>query len=423
MSGPYSKNHYVPQWYQAPFLPSVGEAKFHYLDLSPDEFKDAKGVLRKKTALRRWGTASCFRETDLYTAQFGNWRSTDIEKFFFGRVDSEGAYAIDWFSRFDHLNFDVSDRAFHGLLNYMSVQRLRTPKGLAYVATLAKTSNKNVALLAMQQLQNLHCSIWAEGVWALVDANTTMTKFIISDHPVTVYNRDCFPGGRYCLERTDPEIWLSGTHTLIPLRPTRLLIISNLSWVRNPYQSPTKLRPNPQPLRPARPFDFRSIQTLRELTDQEVNQINFIIKKRAHRFIASPVAEWLYPEKKIPSDHWRKLDDRYLLMPDPRSISFGGKIVIGYKNGGSEAFDEYGRRPWQSGYRSKAVSEREWRTFAAFQGEFARLFGPRRRGRTLQFNRLDEEQDAADFHAYHLECESKFMPAGVKSHRGRRASY
>ena len=255
----YSNNHYVPQWYQARFLPSSGEAKFRYLDLTPEVIKHPTGVLCTKKALQRWGTRRCFQETDLYTTQFGNWRSKDIEKFFFGRVDSEGAYAVDWFSRFDHRNFAVSDRAFHGLLNYMSVQKLRTPKGLAYVASLARTSDKNVALVAMQRLQNLHCSIWTEGVWALVDANTTATKFIVSDHPVTVYNRDCFPGGQHCRTHGDPEVWLVGTHTLFPLSPTRLLVITNLAWVRNPYQSPMKLRPNPHPIRPARLFNFLEI--------------------------------------------------------------------------------------------------------------------------------------------------------------------
>ena len=148
-----------------------------------------------------------------------------------------------------------------------------------------------------------------------------------------------------------------------------------------------------------------------------------MIKKRARRFIASPVEEWLYPEKKLPSDHWRKLDDRYLLMPDPRSLTFSGEMFIGYKDGQSDAYDEYGRRPWQKGYASKPASDREWRTFHAFQGEYARLFGPRRRGRTQEFNRLGKEEDNVDFHAYHLRSEGKYMPLHVKARRSRRASY
>jgi Protein of unknown function (DUF4238) len=255
-----------------------------------------------------------------------------------------------------------------------------------------------------------------------LDALTTTTKFIISDHPVTVYNRDCFPAGEYCREHGDPEVLLVGTHTLFPLSLTRILVITNLAWVRNPYQKAIRVRPNPNPLRPSRLFSFLAIQTLRELTEQEVNQIDFIIKRRARRFIASSVEEWLYPEKKMASGHWRKLDDRYLLMPDPRSVSFSGEMLIGYKNGHSDAYDEYGRRPWEKGYANKADSDREWRTFHAFQGEHARLFGPRRRGRTLNFSRIDSAEDSADFHARHLRAEAKFMPSYVKARRGRRAS-
>lgn len=153
----------------------------------------------------------------------------------------------------------------------------------------------------------------------------------------------------------------------------------------------------------------------------EVNQVNFIIKKRAYRYIAAPVEEWLYPETKLPSEHWRKLDERYLLMPDPRAITFSGETIIGYKSGPADIYDEYGHRPGQPGYRSEVKSEREWRTHLAFNGEYARLFGSQRRGRTLQFNQLDKEQDDADYHAYHLKLE-KHLPAYLKKHSNRRAT-
>lgn len=416
----YATNHYVPQWYQKRFLPLTGEAKFYYLDLCPDTFRDAKGVLRHRTALLRWGTPSCFQETDLYTTEFGSWKSTDIEKFFFGRVDTDGAAAINWFADFKHLSID-SD-AFHALLNFMSVQKLRTPKGLAYVATLARTADKNRALIAMQKFQNLHCSIWSEAVWALLDATATRTKFLISDHPVTVYNRDCFPGSKWCRYPRDPEVWLIGTHTLFPLSLRRMLVLTNLAWVRNPYHKANRERPNPNPIRPARPFDFREIQTGRDLTEIEVNQINFIIKKRARHYIAAPVEAWLYPEQHIPSDHWRKLDYRYLLMPDPRSVTFSREMVIGYQRGASDIYDEYGRQPGEPGYKDEKRSHGEWRTFHAFQGEYARLFGPRRRGRTYEFNRIGPVEDDADYHAYHLSLEQKNQPTSVKRHRDRRAT-
>jgi hypothetical protein len=163
-SNAYTAHRYVPQWYQRRFLPKTGEAKFYYLDLKPETFVDPLGVRRCKTALRRWGTPKCFQEPDLYTTKYGNWHSTDIEKFFFGQIDDDGARAVEWWSTFDHQKFRVSDEAFHGLLRFMSVQKLRTPKGLGYIAGLRDKMNKNKALLAMQKLQHVHCSIWLQGV-------------------------------------------------------------------------------------------------------------------------------------------------------------------------------------------------------------------------------------------------------------------
>jgi|SRR5579862_162059 len=415
----YKENHYVPQWYQRRFLPNDGEKKFRYLDLQPESFLDAKGVKRQKKALQRWGTDNCFKQTDLYTTRFGEWESTEIEQFFFGRVDREGREAVEYFDNFKHPSAD-SD-AFHALLNYMSVQKLRTPKGLGLLAEQTKLRGKNVVLLALQRLQNLYCAIWTEAVWAIAEVGGAATKFIISDHPVTAYNRDCFPQSEMCRGFRDPEIWRNGTHTIFPLSPTKALLLTNLSWVRNPYGSAKRLRPHPNPLRPAM-FNFTGIQTGRHLTEIEVNQVNFIIKRRAFRYIAAAVEEWLYPERHIPSGHWRKLDDRYLLMPDPRSVSFSSEMLIGYEGGASDAFDEYGRRPWHQDYSDKTRHDREWRTFHRFQGEYARLFGPKRRGIGFDFGGRERNEDSPEFHQYHLDSERGHLSSFAKPRRARRAA-
>jgi hypothetical protein len=219
--------------------------------------------------------------------------------------------------------------------------------------------DRNAVLLAMQRLQDMFCATWTEAVWALVDANRPKTKFIISDHPVTVYNRDCFPLSQWCRDFNDPDIRFVGTQTLFPLSPSRVLILTNMSWVRNrnPYVLAIKPRPNPALFRSAM-FSFTSIQVGRELAETEVNQINFIIKKRAYRYIAATTEEALYPERFIPSEHWRKLDDRYVLMPDPRSVTFTDEMMIGYRGGGGERFDAFGQRPGQSGFKKKMGTRR-----------------------------------------------------------------
>jgi hypothetical protein len=107
-----------------------------------------------KKALNRWGTDRCFKQTDLSTTRFGAWESTEIEQFFFGRVDAEGRDAIEYFATFARP--DANEPAFTHLLNYMSVQKLRTPKGLAQLAAMTGRCNSNAVLLAMQRLQNLY---------------------------------------------------------------------------------------------------------------------------------------------------------------------------------------------------------------------------------------------------------------------------
>ena len=382
-SSAYTRNHYVPQWYQHRFIPPTSrERKFFFLDPQPERFRDANGVMRTKKAIHRWGPPSCFVENNLYTTRFGSWQSTEIEQKFFGKIDTDGRRAVEYFTAYSHPSVDGP--AFQAMMRYMSTQKLRTPKGLAYLSELAHVPDRNAVLIALQHLQHLHGAIWSECIWCLGDATRATTKFIISDHPVTVYNRDCFPLSHWCKGHRDPDINLQGTHTIFPLSLDKILMLTNLSWVRNPYGRATGQRPNPSPFRSAM-FNFKSIQTHRTLSETEVNEINYVIKRRANRYLAAGQEEWLYPERHLPNDHWRKLGSGYLFMPDPRSVTFSSELIIGYKDQRADRYDEYGRRPWQRGFGDKEQSDREWKTFHAFKGEFARLFGPKRRGRSYEF--------------------------------------
>jgi len=380
------------------------DQKFYYLDLRPDVV-DSNGHTYKRNAILRWGPSNCFYEKDLYTTKFGPWQSTEIEEKFFGVVDSAGRNAVEYFANFQHP--DVNHQAFNAMLPYMSIQKLRTPKGLAYLSHITRLQDKNALLFKMQEVQQIFCALWTECIWTIADASSSSTKFILSDHPVTVYNPRCFPGSKWCRDFRDPDIWLAATHTLFPLGLEKLLILTNLAWVRNPYQNPLSPRPNSTLFRPAM-FNFMHIQTLRFLSDVEVNEINFVFKQRAYRYLASAQEEWLYPERHIPTQHWNKLGNGFLFMPDPRSVAFSTDITIGYKNDRYDWFDEYGRKPWEQEYNDQKQREEEWESFHAFQGEFARVFGPKRRGRTFEFDRLDTEEDSPDFHAYHLSLEQNF---------------
>ena len=43
-------------------------------------------------------------------------------------------------------------------------------------------------MFEMQGIRMMHCTIWSEGVREIVSAEDADVKFIISDHPVTIYN-------------------------------------------------------------------------------------------------------------------------------------------------------------------------------------------------------------------------------------------
>ena len=379
----FKHNHYVPEWYQKRFM-LAGQGKYWYLDLKPaQEVRDGHRFTRR--SLLRWGPVSCFAENDLYIVKWDGQENVDIEKFFFGRVDSEGKSAVEFFSDF---KFDCAgqDEAFHGLMNFMSVQKLRTPKGLGWLSGLRRGRDRNIRLLLLQRIQNIYCAIWTECIWQIADAAGSATKFIISDHPVTVYNRGCFPGSVHCKGFNDPDIRMVATHTYFPLSIEKILILTNLAWVRNPYQDERKLRPNPSYFR-STIFKFTDIQTYRSLTEQEVLEVNYITKQRALRYIAGAEREWLYPEKRLRSTHWNKFGRGLLLMPEPRDIHMGGEVIVGYKDGGADAWSEYGHRPWQRGYKDEKRFAEESEALERFKAEWAVMQGPEYRGTSFQFHR------------------------------------
>ncbi|MFZ3054945.1 MAG: DUF4238 domain-containing protein [Minisyncoccales bacterium] len=401
----YRHNHYVPVWYQKRFIPlNQQNQELFYLDLNPGTYTNPRGVSHPKRAVNLLGPKHCFAENDLYTTYFGNVESVEIEKRFFGSIDRDGRKAVDYYANFAH-PWNGGD-FFKELLMYMSTQKLRTPKGLNWLSTQAETTDRNIILSQMLKLRQLYSATWADCVWLIADASESETKFIISDHPITVYNRRCGPRSSWCRGNNDPDIWLNGTHTIFPLSLDKVLILTNLSWVRNPYQSEVSFRPNPYPLR-STIFKITDIQTLRHLNEQEVREINFIIKKRTFKYIAAAKEEWLYPERYITKSNWYTYGHGCLLMPDPRPITLGGEIFWGNRDGTAGAMDEYGRRPWQKDYNKEGTSLEESATLERFKGEFARLFGPYRRGRSFNFMTLDNEKDDDEYHQYHLDLEQE----------------
>jgi hypothetical protein len=88
-SGEYRHNHYVPEWYQRRFM-SPGQSRYYRLDLKPEILTSAGGRKYKRHDVHHWSPENIFAEDNLYTTQWGTIANTEIERFFFGKLDNDG---------------------------------------------------------------------------------------------------------------------------------------------------------------------------------------------------------------------------------------------------------------------------------------------------------------------------------------------
>jgi hypothetical protein len=66
----------------------------------------------------------------------------------------------------------------------------------------------------MQGIRSMHCTFWAEGVREIISAEDSDVKFIINDHPVTIYNHALPPEAAVCAYPLDPSIALKASQML-----------------------------------------------------------------------------------------------------------------------------------------------------------------------------------------------------------------
>jgi len=185
------EHHYVPEWYQKRFLIG-GATELHRLALKPVRIQAPNGhSYYEKNYLRR-PPSRLFRTKDLYLLRFGRHETDAIEKRFFGVVDRVGYRAIDFFAKFDGPTKGIQE-AHRDILSYMSAQRFRTPRGLDWLKGQSNRAHQTVLLL-LTQIFRAHETMWMEGIWEIVRADNSPTKFIVSDSPVTFYNIHMPPG-------------------------------------------------------------------------------------------------------------------------------------------------------------------------------------------------------------------------------------
>lgn len=333
------KNHYVPIWYQKGFMPE-GQTSLYYLNLHPfKELHDGRKVNLKE--LYKQGPGSCFYEKDLYTTKFFGIRNEEIEEFLFGKIDNDGRKAIHALITQD---FNILSKLFSEIFVYMDAQKLRTPKGLDWIRSNYFQLSRIELMLEMQFLRTMHCTMWVEGAMEIVSAEDSDIKFIISDHPVTIYNPACTPDSNRCKYPNDPPTSWKASQTIFPLDLNHCFILTNLEYARNPDEvDPLSSRTNPRHF--AQTITrWDTVIRDRRLKPEEVCAINYIVKKRARKHIAAARLEWLYPEKSFPKNEWKLLHK--VLLPARNGLCrFGGEIYVGGKDGGLAWYqDEFGRR-------------------------------------------------------------------------------
>jgi hypothetical protein len=325
------------------------------LDLAPDVRTIINGKPVHRDAELEWGPAKCFAEDYLYSSKrFSN--PDELEKFLFGPLDNLGAKGLKIVE--DNTWEQHGTHCVSWTLEFFDALKLRTPKGLdwlfAQVLQTAKTADKiwiasqnrelkrEVSLISLEQLRLLNTTTWWEAVWEIVTCKKSELKFICSDHPVTMYNPAFFPMALDMRYPNEPSILLRGTRTLIPLSLDSCLIITNLEYAREPGKKMSVARTNARYFGRPKLFDIRSILRGRDLDSEGVAAINFIVKRRAKRYIAAASPEWLHPERALKVQHWSKLDTVLLPDRDKVAIHHGGEFFWGNDKWMTGA-DEFGR--------------------------------------------------------------------------------
>lgn len=342
-------NHYVPQWHQNGFV-DERDNELRHLKRREIELKDGS---TKIVYGKNWFTsAQCFYKEHLYSTFFGTIVNDDIEKKLFGPIDDNGADAVKAFLTDDQNQWHHN---FQDFFTYLDAQKLRTPKGLDWVKTKYPELSQIQLMTEMQALRTIHCTLWTEGVRELVSAEDSDVKFILSDHPVTIYNYACPPDSELCTYPNDPDIALKGSQTIFPLDKNRCLILTNLEYAKDPDGcNPLEQRTNATKIRQSMVNTINFINK-RKLIADEVNKINYIIKSRAKDAIAAGKESWLFPENELNCD-WTEL--RHVLMPPSDDLyHFGGEMFARYEDGSTHYQDAFGRTTPQNEHLKKDTNE------------------------------------------------------------------
>ena len=187
------------------------------------------------------------------------------------------------------------------------------------------------------------CIMLAEGFWEIVGANGSAHKFVYSDEPVTLYNCDHYPNSQMCQFPYDPHIFERGTRVIFPLESNLCLIVSHFEHANDPKRSSAR-----QHRRNARAYDkttltYLDVHRTRELSTLQVATINYLIKKRAVRYVAAGSADYLFPETIVGELRWSEIDATLHYDGFARKLA-SGETILKYTDESIEFSNEFGER-------------------------------------------------------------------------------
>jgi len=290
-----------------------------------------------ETEVEELGSKQAFKELDLYTTRPGQTLNDEIETFLFGKIDKRGADAVRAWIAGSHVQIH---RSFHDFFEYMDAQKLRTPKGLDWILKHYRGLSQLELMRQMQALRQMHTTMWSECVREIVSAAKSPVKFLVSDHPVTIYHPELPSDAAECQYPSDPGVDLVGSQTIFALDENHCLILTNLEYAEDPTRVAVLSRRTNARFRGTALARTDAFIRGRELCDAEVHAINLVLKSRARKHVAASNPEWLYPERhcKLP---WA--DIAKTLLPSRNLWRFGGEIYIGHRDGTSSYRDKFGR--------------------------------------------------------------------------------
>lgn len=354
----YKRNHYVPEWHQRHFF-EPGKETLAYRNLDPGRFTRRDGSIAYGKSRFDSPPSRCFFEDDLYTTFFDAGPNDEIERRLFGAIDTHGSRAIAAYLLADQGEWH---RHFQTLFDYIDIQKIRTPKGLAWLRAQYPEPGQNDLMMEMQGIRNLHCTIWTTGVREIVSAEDSAVKFILTDHPVTVYNHAVPPGHALGLYPNDPPIALKASQTLFPLSRDFCLILTNLEYAQDPACPPLEKRTFARNFRNTMVSTINFIRS-RRLAADDVVRINRIFKAKACKFIAAGREEWLNPEA-MNDEPWSALGSA--LLPPHRELGeFGGEMMAQWDSGDTHYQDAFGRTEGERPFLVKPLPERPLRPIDA----------------------------------------------------------